>query len=75
MQVKYSDTKSSGAWNTGIVEFEPERSEQRPFDKLRNKLRREKQLPELPDKQTSVSKSYWGNVISHYKVKIIPLQY
>jgi len=67
----YQANKDPGAWNTGIIEFEPETEETRPFDKLRNKLRKDKNLKPLPEKSASKSKNYWGvrKVISHYKNK------
>ena len=67
--VKYSDQKDSGAWTTRIREFEPQKSNMRPFDSLRNKLRQDKKLPPMPSKSTSKGKDYWGKVITHYQVR------
>jgi hypothetical protein len=65
----YSMGKSDGAWNTGIVEFEPAQEETRPFDKLRNQLRKDKNQAPMPDKNLSKSKQIWGRALSHYKAK------
>jgi len=65
----YSTDKSPGAWNTGIIEFEPAHEETRPFDKLRNELRKEKNQPPMPEKSLSKSKQIWGKALSHYKSK------
>ena len=65
----YSTDKSPGAWNTGIIEFEPAHEETRPFDKLRNELRKEKNQAAMPEKSVSKSKQIWGKALSHYKSK------
>ena len=65
----YSTDKSPGAWNTGIIEFEPAKEETRPFDKLRNELRKDKNQGPMPDKSASKSKQIWGKALSHYKSK------
>ena len=66
---KYSTGKSPGAWNTGVIEFEPAVEETRPFDKLRNELRKDKNQAPMPDKSVSKSKQIWGKALSHYKSK------
>jgi hypothetical protein len=65
----YSTDKSPGAWNTGIIEFEPAHEETRPFDKLRNELRKDKNQAPMPEKSVSKSKQIWGKALSHYKSK------
>ena len=65
----YSTDKSPGAWNTGIIEFEPAHEETRPFDKLRNELRKDKNQNPMPEKSLSKSKQIWGKALSHYKSK------
>jgi len=71
--VVYRSEKDPGAWNTGIIEFEPKSEKTRPFDKVRNMLRKDKNQPPLPDKSVSQSKNYWGvrksHMVSHYKNK------
>lgn len=69
--IKYRADKDPGAWNTGIIEFEPESEQISSFDKLRNKLRQDKKLKPMPEKSVSKSKNFWGvrKVISHYKNK------
>lgn len=71
--IVYTDDKDPGAWNTGIREFEPESEKTRPFDKVRNMLRKDKNQPPMPEKSLSQSKNYWGvrksHMMSHYKNK------
>ena len=67
--VKYSSVKDPGDWATGVMEFEPEAVNIRPFDTLRNKLREEKKLPPMPEKSVSQRQDIWGKVLTHYKVK------
>jgi len=68
-EVEYNENKDAGAWATGIREFEPESRNIRPFDSLRNKLRQDKKLPPMPNKDESQRSDYWGKVITHYKNK------
>ena len=63
----YSKAKNPGAWNTGIIEFEPAKEKTRPFDKLRNELRKDKNQGPMPDKNLSKSKMIWGKALTHYK--------
>jgi len=67
--VKYSSVKDPGDWATGVMEFEPEAVNIRPFDTLRNKLREEKKLPPMPEKSVSQRQDIWGKVLTHYKNK------
>lgn len=67
---RYREGKSPGAWNTGVIEFEPSVEETRPFDKLRNELRKDKNQAPMPDKSVSKSKQIWGKALSHYKSKV-----
>ena len=66
----YSTDKSPGAWNTGIIEFEPAEQETRPFDKLRNELRKDKNQSPMPEKSVSKSRQIWGKALSHYRSKV-----
>jgi len=71
--IVYRSEKDPGAWNTGIIEFEPKSEKTRPFDKVRNMLRKDKNQPPLPEKSVSQNKNYWGvrksHMVSHYKNK------
>jgi hypothetical protein len=71
--IVYRSEKDPGAWNTGIIEFEPKSEKTRPFDKVRNMLRKDKNQPPIPDKNVSQNKDYWGvrksHMVSHYKNK------